>query len=503
MRAGRAIAHQAPAGTVASVRADPSSRLPVPRRAGGPALSAPGRPAALARPGAGTPDRSARRLWAWWLVSRAVLVTLVVTDQAFGMQQSVLGDLHIYAEWGRGLSRGEGMPTGDDRWQYPPGAAVVFVLPDVTHAYLGLPYRAVFVGMMVAVDAVLTAALVRRSIPAAGFWVAGLTALGPVALARFDLLPAAAAVAAVLALAAGRFGRAGFHLAAGALLKIWPVLLLIALSRPPLRSPGRSASIDPPPDPPPGRPTGRFPAPSPDWLRLAAGVLCAVGGLAALFALTGWWRDAFGFLGAQQARGLQVEAVAATPFVVAHMLGHGTAPGYSYGSLQFDTPLARGVATACSLTEIVVIAISALWWWGWARPPAAADGAGRAGVLVGRTLALLLVVVVTARVLSPQYLVWIMALVAVWIAMARPAGSGGLTVPAGGPAAPVPAGGPSWRWVALLLICVVLSQVVYPWRYNDVVQGRIMMSLVLVVRNVGLVTVCGWAWRAAAGSRPA
>ncbi len=447
----------------------------MPRRAGGPALSAPGRLAALARPGAGTPDRSARCLWAWWLVSRAVLVILVVTDQAFGMQQSVLGDLHIYAEWGRGLGRGEGMPTGDDRWQYPPGAAVVFVLPDVTHAHLGLPYRAVFIGMMVAVDAVLTAALVRRSVPAAGFWVAGLTALGPVALARFDLLPAAAAVAAVLALAAGRSGRAGFHLAAGALLKIWPVLLLIALSRPPLRSPGRSA-------------------PSPDWLRLAAGVLCAVGGLAALFAVTGWWRDAFGFLGAQQARGLQVEAVAATPFVVAHMLGHGTAPGYSYGSLQFDTPLARSVATACSLTEIVVIVISALWWWGWVRPPAAADGAGRAGVLVGRTLALLLVVVVTARVLSPQYLVWIMALVAVWIAMARPAGSGGLTVPAGGP---------SWRWVALLLICVVLSQVVYPWRYNDVVQGRIMMSLVLVVRNVGLVAVCGWAWRAAAGSRPA
>ncbi|MCL9797495.1 hypothetical protein MXD58_024910, partial [Frankia sp. AgKG'84/4] len=163
-----------------------------------------------------------------------------------------------------------------------------------------------------------------------------------------------------------RGGRAAFAIGVGALLKVWPGLLLVALPRPVGRGRGR------------GRSRGR------GWswaalVRVAGGLVIAVAALAVVAALTGWWRDVFGFVGAQRARGLQVEAVAATPFVLAHLAG-GAAPTYSYGSLQFDGPAARAVATACSAAEAVVIVAAAVWWWLRARPVAAgrAESAGRA-----------------------------------------------------------------------------------------------------------------------------
>jgi hypothetical protein len=475
------------AGTVAGVRTDRSSSTAGPRR---PAQAAPpGLPraadpsAATARTGPGTVRSAVVRLWAGWLLTRAVLVVGVLTGQTFGAQQNVQGDLRIYAAWAYGLGHGGGLPVGDDRWQYPPGAAVAFVLPEFAHTLSVLPYRVAFVALSLLADAAVTAALARRDRGAALFWVAGITALGPVALARFDLLPAAAALAAVLAVSAGRPGRAGFHLGVGTLLKVWPVLLVIALPWPAARTRGSGWS----------------------WAaaaRLAGGLLAAVAAFAAIAVLTGWWRDALGFVGAQRARGLQVEAVAATPFVVAHMVG-GPAPTYSYGALQFDGPVARGVATACSLAEAVTIVLAALWWWLRARPPAggghgpvAARGDGPAALaatLAARAVALVTVVVVTARVLSPQYLVWLLALTAAGLAV------GGRTAPAGQPdARPAPGG----YLPATMLAVAALSQVIYPWRYNDVIQGRIVLTLLLVVRNVGLVTACWWAVRAAA-ARPA
>ncbi|WP_225438325.1 glycosyltransferase family 87 protein [Candidatus Frankia nodulisporulans] len=441
-----------------------------------------------------------------WLVTRALLTVLVLTGQTFGAQQNVQGDLRIYADWASTLGHGGGLPVGDERWQYPPAAAIAFVLPELAHALSALSYRVAFVGLALLVDAAVTVALARRGRDAAWFWTLGLTALGPVALARFDLLPAAAALAAVLAVARGRPGRAGFAIGVGAACKVWPVLMLVALPRPASWAPLR---------------------------RLLGGLVGAVVMFGAVLVATGWWRDAFGFVGAQQARGLQVESVAATPFVLVHMAG-GPGPRYSYGSLQFDGPWARAVATACSLTEVVVIVAAALWWWLRAAPPiewpfaprwpfapglpfaprltdagtSEAGSAGSAGsravaeVLASRALALVLVVVVTARVLSPQYLVWLLALAAAVIAV-RPAGALPGWPGEGAGSRPVRAAARRGGRVAVGLLAVAaVSQLIYPWRYNDVVQGRIVLSVLLVLRNLGMVIVCWWALRAVAGPPP-
>jgi hypothetical protein len=384
------------------------------------------------------------------------------------------------------LADGDGFPVGDDRWQYPPAAAVVLVMPAAIETLTHLPYLAGFLVMVLATDAATTAALLRfsaprsstprssmlgssapgRTVPGVGrsaelsistrdalpghaapgssvdgarIWVVGLFALGPVALARFDVVPAACVVVALLALGRSWSGRAGFALGMGALVKVWPALLL-----PTMRVARDRATA-----------------------ALAGGLVAAVATLAAVLAGSGTWHDATGFLGAQKARGLQLEAVPATVLVFARMVGVGEAPTYSYGSLQFSSELARAVATACSLVEVAVVVAAALWWW--TRP------ADDPVPVAHRALALLLLVVVTSRVLSPQYLVWLLALAA---CRPDPGGAAGSRV-----------GLADRRVTCLLLVAALLSQVIYPFRYNDVIEGRIVASTLLIVRNLLLVAV--------------
>ncbi|ONH37750.1 hypothetical protein BL254_02395 [Protofrankia sp. BMG5.30] len=511
---------------------------------------------------------SARRIRIFWLVSRVLLVILAVAGRTLGAQHGVLGDVRLYDHWGHGLVHGAGLPVDDDRWQYPPAAAIALAVPSVLETVTRLPYEVGFFLMILAADAAVTGMLARRSASAARFWLLGICALGPVALARFDLLPAVLVVAALVGATDRRWGRVGLAVGLGVLLKVWPALLLPALGRVvgahgPVPGAGPAPARDARPGPLVVRATGA--ASWPALARLAGGLVAAVALVAVVLFATGWWRESFGFLGAQEARGLQTEAVPATPFVLAHMVGLGSGPVYDWGSFQFGSPAARAVATACSVVEIVAVLGATVWWWTPLRSRAAANPADR-------MLALLLVVLVTSRVLSPQYLVWLLAVAACRSLWPNPAATGpasapGLatgTSPVVGPGAAIGAGSvagtaptegldlaaghsgldpatgagpvagmgpgaldqasvpsfagpdagvgqvaaraarsaPSRRWITVGLpaICLI-SLVVYPIRYDDLLAGQAVASLLLVVRNLLLVIVCCFA--VARAARPA
>ena len=515
---------------------------------------------------------------------------------ALGAQQGVLGDIRLYGGWGTAFVHGQGLPVDDEKWQYPPGAILVFAVPALARVLVGLSYRVGFPLFMLAVDAAVTAALARTGRPptdpptgpgtgsprsggapvahptglapsrppldrgfgpavvvtepvsrppegtaadhgdglspavaAAGargrawvrgrrsqgsgdggtwgsgarVWLVGTTLLGPVTLARFDLVPTACALVGLLLLAsrgrrgqAGlRYGWAGFAAAVGALIKAWPAFLLISLGRPVLASSGR----------PPGGPlggaalasSGRASGGPLGWRRLwGRPVVRAIAGAGAAVLITGLilvaaraGGDLLGFVGAQRSRGLQLEAVPATVFVVVRMFGDGETARYEYGSLQFGDSAARAVATACSLVEIVIIAVATLWWW-LGPAPSRGTAAHQASTAGDRLLALLLIVLVTSRVLSPQYLIWVLGVVAGLVAV-RAAGS----APDGLVADPAEARRQADRRavLVLLLVAAAVSQVIYPWRYNDVIQGRPVTSVLLVARNALLLAAC---WRA-------
>jgi hypothetical protein len=429
------------------------------------------------------------RVWCVWAVGHAVgVVPLAVTYLVDGYA-SLPHDLRIYAEWGAALVAGDGLPAGDGRWQYPPGAALLLAVPAALERLAGIGYPVGFVAGMLAVDAAVTAVLLsRRSASAAGLWAVGGWAVGQVMFTRFDVVPAGLAVLALLAATNRKWVSAGAVLGAGALVKVWPVLLLPAFGY--RRRPGGDERDDGNGH---GDGNGEVPTRIRDVRALAGGIAAAAAGLAALLAATGWWRDVGSFLGAQQARGLQLEAVPATPFVFARLFGVGEAPAYEFGSMQFSSGAAQAVATACSLAGVGLVVAATVWWWGMGRTSrsSAAD----------RALILLALVVVTARVLSPQYLIWLLA-----VAACRPAPwACPDPAPTTGPApttdtCAVAGRAGARRPAVLLLTAALLSQLVYPMTYDGLVAGEILPSVLLVARNGVLVALCLTLIRSAGGA---
>ncbi|NEC10269.1 glycosyltransferase family 87 protein, partial [Streptomyces sp. SID7909] len=162
-----------------------------------------------------------------WALTRAVLllwVTKVVTPPGLDVTSDVSV---IYHGWSEVLRSGS-YPQSDVTWQYPPVAALAILSPALLPF---LDYATAFFVLAFLCDALVLGLLLRASDGpgrrAAGVWVwvAGVPLLGTTAYARYDVMVTAVAVAALLA--GLRHPRVLGALAAfGALLKVWPALLL-------------------------------------------------------------------------------------------------------------------------------------------------------------------------------------------------------------------------------------------------------------------------------------
>ena len=165
-----------------------------------------------------------------WVLSRILLVCWTTGTLPYPDGPLVINDVKLYAEWSNLLVTGR-FPIGDDMWQYPPGAGVIFALA----ALLGSNPVAAFIGIALACDLAIAVILIvsggrrQAGLGAAWAWVIGGLLVGPVLVARFDVVPTLAAVGALVLVA--RPVWSGAASAAGALLKVWPALMLIALPR--------------------------------------------------------------------------------------------------------------------------------------------------------------------------------------------------------------------------------------------------------------------------------
>jgi hypothetical protein len=204
-------------------------------------------------------------------------------------------------------------------------------------------------------------------------------------LGRFDLVPAAATVVAYWAVRERRFNLAYVLLAIGAALKLYPVLLVPivvleqyrALDRNPLRT-----------------------APPAQVLR---GVAIVGGTVAAAFAIAAAL-DPRGWLGPfvyNASRPLQVESVPASVLWLSGLLGMHVAPDHSFHSYN----LIGSASAELSLLAGAGLVGGCLWVY-WQQLH------GR--LAFGRALTIcLLVIVCTDRVFSPQYLMWVVPMVAI------------------------------------------------------------------------------------------
>lgn len=400
---------------------------------------------AMSRPAlpAGTPAATGRSpLWALtggWVVTR-VLIALMIAGVIRISATDVTSDVSIiYHGWNEVLRTGT-FPLDDVTWQYPPGAALVILLPGL----LPWSYLVNFWVLCGVCDVLATGLLLRvgrrrgRSYTGAWVWVAGVPLLGPTVYCRYDIIVTAVAMAGLLVMLR-RPALGGVLLGLGGLMKIWPVLGLTGTPR--------------------GRRTRR------SWTAAAATV-SALG-----FLITAGMNGAFEFLTFQRDRGIEVESVGALPLHLARLAGvwHGQVT-MNYGSVELIGPWVGVISKVAVGATAVGFGWLLLWRWQARRwlPATAYDAA----------LATLLVFTVTSRVISPQYLVWLVGLAAV-----------ALTVR-----------GTTQKPVAvLILIATLLTTLEFPVLFGQVDNSQPWGVAVLAARNLLLVAAtllsCRRLWR--------
>ncbi len=190
-------------------------------------------------------------------------------------------------------------------------------------------------------------------------WVAGPILLGPLLIARYDLMVAIFAVAALTAsldpAVRGAFIGIGFSI------KVWPIALLAGLRR---------------------------------WRELLTGGASALAATVVACGATALiMPNALDFLTAQQERGLQVESMAATPFVLLRALGLWDGfSTYQHGAMELAGSRSRPPPSSPSWPPRSRPVLLVVWWLR-AHPTEA--------TFYDAALTTVLFLVPTSRVLSP------------------------------------------------------------------------------------------------------
>jgi len=371
-------------------------------------------------------------LWAVWLASRAVLFSLVTAP-------GMIDDVGLYQRWYTCCLSRHVFPAGDPLWQYPPGAGVVFWLAGHLPGRYTDSFTLLAIGCDLAVTLLLCAAPRRGgSLAGAWYWVCAVPVLGTITIGRLDIIPVAISVAA--ASVTKRGGVRGLLIGAGAAVKAWPVTLLAGAA------PGQRRRV----------------------LAAAAAVLAAT-----CVAFRG---PTMSFLAHQGAREVEIESVAATPFLIWRHAGWHGAVVYRYGAMQLsgeDVTIALDASRLCLVLIAAAVAVWSLWvgrdrgrW----RPEFAADA----------PLAVTLLVLVASPVLSMQYVLWAIGLAAACLANR----------------------GTTQRPVALILLAVAgLTFAVFPAMWHPLLEGSGAVTGVLMTRNALLVAAAAVSCRRILGYR--
>jgi hypothetical protein len=373
----------------------------------------------------------ALRVLAWYVTTRAALLGLLA-----GIEHVVLMDPRNWLIDLDAKGAALAMP------EYPWPAVLLLDMPLKLGVPTILHYFAVVVVFFLTLDAAFTWMLWRAAgrRPAAGVWLWVLVppALGPLVFARFDLLPAFLAAAALLAVR--RAPASGGVLASlGAALKLWPAVML-----PALLLPGERAAR----------------------VRVLAGFFASALVLALVTATAAGWARLWSPFAMQGGRGLHLEAFSALPLLWARYLDDGSGWTVSFAAAchchEISGPGTGLAVAAGSVMAFAGAAFIALLYVRAFAMPVSTRTPAAAGLLAALSL---LAWVVAGKVFSPQYLLWVAAPLAV---------AGVLSGAALGAAD-----------IALMVAAAALTHFVYPLAYEALVvpghvfQGKVLTALAL------------------------
>jgi hypothetical protein len=322
-------------------------------------------------------------------------------------------DTPVYETYGEAMTDGE-VPYRDFGVEYPPGALPVFLMPALGE----VEYRVAFEWLMGLCGGglVVAVALAARRL-GLGFGTLAFVALSPLAigsviLTRFDLWPAMLASFALAALLYDRLRLGHVLLGASIAAKIYPGVFLPLTVAYAWRRHGRREALT--------------------CAALAAGVVVAVYLPFLLVAPQG----VLSSLGRQLSRPLQIESLGSALLLGAHQaFGLGIEMHSSHGSQNLAGVTPDVLAVLLSVAQVAVVV------WLWARfarkrEPSRYELAAYAAAVLTAFVAL-------GKVLSPQFMIWLVPVVP----LARRYGAN-----------------------ALLLVALVLTQLWFPFRYWDLVR---------------------------------
>ena len=368
------------------------------------------------------------------------LASLTVLHWGF-YQHNLILDTVEYHRYGNAMLDGQ-VPYRDFGVEYPPGALPVFAAPAIGHDGFSV-YNREFqilmalcgIGVLFAMALALRslAATAERLLAALAFVALAPLALGSVILYRYDLWPAALAVAGLAAVLAGR-ERLGFaSLGLGIAAKVFPAVLLPPAFAYVWRTRGRREAL----------------------LCLAVAAAVVTAGIVPFLALApeGLW----GSVERQATRPLQIESLASGVLLVAHQVG-GLA--ITMDSSRGSQNLAGSLPDALGTVSTALLGLALLGIWA-----AAVRGPATPERLVRFSAASVVAFVSLGKVLSPQFLIWLIPLVPLVRGRRGLAASG------------------------LLGLALLLTQLWFPIRYWDLVAFEAVPSWLVLARDLVLVAL--------------
>ncbi|MFL6013797.1 MAG: glycosyltransferase 87 family protein [Gaiellaceae bacterium] len=322
-------------------------------------------------------------------VAIAVFIGAWVALHHGWLSRGQITDTPVYERYGDAIVAGHA-PYRDFSVEYPPGALPAFAAPSVFVSEMhDEAYTHAFETLMAACGIALLVALAFSVAslgfgPAAAAGALGLVAvapllLGTVVLTRFDLWPAALTAGAMAAILCGRLRLGHGLLGAGVAAKLWPGVLLPLTVAHVWRTRGRREAFV--------------------CLGIAIGVVVAVVLPFLVISPDGVWTS----FSRQLSRPLQIESIGAALIVAGHhVLGTGATMISSRGSQNLSGGFASAVGVLQSVVQLgVLVGI----WFTFARRDRSREE------LVRYSAATVVAFVALGKVLSPQFLIWLIPLV--------------------------------------------------------------------------------------------
>ncbi len=345
-------------------------------------------------------------------------------------------DVALYDTYATRVLDGE-LPYHDFFFEYPPLSLVALVLPKLTGLDYAISFR-LLMWVLIAISLVAVLQTLSRldaepvRLYGAAVLIGGSPALvGPILFERFDIWPAALLAVSLALLTAERWTAGSVLLALAICTKLYPVVvapvaLVRAVSGAGSRVAGKAATAG-----------------------VAASALVTLP-----FAALGLGGLGFSYY-VQFKRPLQLETLGASILLGLDRLG--LADTTVQSGLSKD--LAGGTAAAVALvsTALQLAAITAAAWWFWRGPRSAASMLTAAAATVASFVAF-------GKVLSPQYVIWLIPLAPLVALRVWPAA------------------------MALTVAATALTNLYFPWHYSGIRQANDWVW-VLLARNLALVVL--------------